>query len=90
MMQDVNPLEVLNKRVVDFMPRHFVKTCIGDVNSNETHKWIRQNLTGRFCVVSHPVIDQSSGRLKHMKFVGFEEPKELTYFMLACPYKRRD
>jgi hypothetical protein len=89
-MQDVNPLEVLNKRVLDFMPKHFSKTCIGEVNSSEVHQWVRQNLRGRFCVVNYPSIDSKSGRLKHMKYVGFEDPKEMLYFMLACPYNRRD
>lgn len=94
MMQDVNPLEVLSKRVLNFMPKHFVRTSVGEVYANpygnginNTHQWIRQNLKGRFCIVDQPVIDSNSGRLKHKKFVGFEDPKELTYFMLACPYK---
>ena len=88
MMQDVNPLEVLNKRVLDFMPKHFVKTSISYLESRETYNWVRQNLRGRFCVIDYPTIE--NGRLKHVKHIGFEDPKELTYFMLACPYKRRD
>ena len=29
------------------------------------------------------------GKLKTPTYVGFEEEKELTYFMLACPNLRR-
>lgn len=90
MIQDINPLEVLNKRVLDFLPKHFVRTCIGEVDAREIKTWIRSNLKGRYCVVSYPTINENTGRLRHAKFVGFEDPKELTYFMLACPYKRRD
>jgi hypothetical protein len=36
-----------------------------------------------------PHVDQE-GKLKSATFVAFEDHKELTYFMLACPHLRRN
>jgi hypothetical protein len=34
-------------------------------------------------------VDQS-GKMATSTFLGFEDQKELTYFILACPYLRRN
>jgi hypothetical protein len=58
-----------------------------DANEN-VKNWIEQKLVGRFSIVSSPQIDSATGKLKISTFVGFEDEKELTYFMLACPHIR--
>ena len=52
-------------------------------------EWVKIKLKGRYCIVKQPSID-SSGSLKSAHFIGFEDQKELTYFMLACPMLRRN
>jgi hypothetical protein len=90
-MFDLNPLEVLHKRSLTHIPPHFVKT---KVNTNELgfgslEQWVRTRLKGRYAISQMPSID-NEGHLKTATFVAFEDQKELTYFMLACPHLRRN
>jgi hypothetical protein len=52
-------------------------------------EWVRFKLKGRYYITKQPSID-SGGNLKSNLFIGFEDSKELTYFMLACPHLRRN
>jgi len=89
-MMELNTLDVLNSREVKTLPPHFAKVRISN-NESFDYKitdWIKSKLSGRFCIVSYPSLD-STNRFKTVTFAGFEQQKELTYFMLACPYLRR-
>ena len=48
-------------------------------------KWIYDNLNGRYYVGS-TINTNSSNHLEKQLKVGFENPKELSYFTLACPH----
>jgi len=85
----LGPLDVLNKRELDFLPKHFVTTMINDRYNQKIIAWVRNKLSGRYCVCRTPQID-SDDKLKTVSVIGFENEKELTYFMLACPYIRRN
>lgn len=90
-MFDLNPLNILNQRQVSTLPPHFVKVKVADetvMYDNELVNWINQRLKNRFCIVKVPSTN-TNGQLKLSTFVGFEDQKELTYFMLACPHFRR-
>jgi midasin (ATPase involved in ribosome maturation) len=91
MMIDLNPLDVLGKRKLDIMPVHFKKTKISvfELDMSDLINWITQRLIGRYCISTEPCID-SNGQVKLTTFLGFEDQKELTYFILACPYLRRN
>ena len=73
------------------MPTHFCKTKIASVDRNyrDVTNWIRSKLAGRYCVLTYPTVT-SNDKFQTATFVGFEEQKELTFFMLACPYLRRN
>ena len=90
-MFNLNPLTVLGARTLSWIPPHFVKIPITmaawDANENMKN-CIEQKLVGRFSIVSSPQIENTTGKLKISTFVGFEDEKELTYFMLACPHIR--
>jgi len=88
---DLKPLDVLGKRKVDFMPIHFVKTKLNltEFIDDAIIDWIETKLDGRFSISYEPTVD-SNGRMITATFVGFENQKELTYFLLACPYLRRN
>ena len=47
-------------------------------------KWIMSNCKSRFYVGKGVTID-SSNSIEHKLKIGFEDPKELSYFALACP-----
>jgi hypothetical protein len=90
-MFDLNPLEVLQKRTVSSIPPHFVKTKLNqhEIVFNGIESWIKSKLKGRYAISAIPSIDKD-GHLKTATFVAFEDQKELTYFMLACPHLRRN
>lgn len=92
-MFNLNPLTVLGARCLSWIPPHFVKVPVKIPfaiweSDNQIKEWIEHKLVGRFGIVESPVIDTSTGKLKISTFVGFEDEKELTYFMLACPHIR--
>lgn len=90
-MFDLNPLEVLHKRTLTHLPPHFSKVKLNpnEAGFNGLESWIRTKLKGRYCISQLPAIDKD-GHLKTATFVGFEDQRELTYFMLACPHLRRN
>jgi hypothetical protein len=73
------------------MPPHFCKTKVGTGERMDAQiiNWIKSKLTGRFCILSYPSVS-TDDKFQTSTFVGFEEQKELTFFMLACPYLRRN
>jgi len=89
-MFEINPLDVLKKRKISFMPQHFSKLKISDTDyfDSNLENWIFNKLKGRFAISKIPMVDQDN-KLKVSIVVGFENQKELTFFMLACPYLRR-
>jgi hypothetical protein len=90
-MFNINPIDVLKQREVKTLPPHFVKVQLssGDLFDNNIKDWISVKLKGRFCIIKYPAIN-SDGQLKSSTFAAFEDQKELTYFMLACPHLRRN
>jgi len=89
-MIEINALDVLKERKVDTAFPQFSKMKIsdGEWHLNDIESWITNKLKGRFYLQKIPNVG-SDGKLKASAFVGFEDHKELTYFMLACPYLRR-
>lgn len=84
-MIDVNPLSVLNKRSLKWLPPHFSKVSLPMeymLLDNKIEDWIKYKLKGRYCIVTTP------NGTNTVTTVGFEQEKELTYFMLACPHIR--
>lgn len=88
-MFDLNPLDVLQQRKLTTAAPHFVFTCVSDAEIFEgVESWILNKLKNRYYVCKKPMLDKQ-GNLKSTYVIGFEDQKELTYFMLACPYLRR-
>jgi hypothetical protein len=90
-MFDLNPIDVLQKREVKTAPLHFKKIRIQDSEfwDGNIKQWISRKLKGRYFVSKIPGIEQD-GKLRSCLYIGFEEEKEMTYFLLACPYLRRN
>ena len=81
----INPLNVLEAREVLDPPPHFEYVFI-DLRYNivSTLKdWIYENLKYRFYIGESLQLDNNhfAVRLK----IGFEEPREASFFLLACP-----
>lgn len=92
-MFDLNPLDVIGNRVLKTLPPHFAKMKIEGfdfpVNEDDIKEWIRSRLKGRFSVTKMPGYD-SNGKLRSYTVIGFEDHKELTFFMLGCTHIRRN
>ena len=85
-MVKVNPLNVLDCREVRDPPPYFHYHYL-DLKFNIIHslkEWIYTNLKYRFYISeSLTLVDnQYTVKLK----IGFEEPKELSFFLLACSH----
>lgn len=89
-MIEINELDVIGGRKLDYIPNHFVKIKINNKDYHDTKidDWIKNRLKNRYVVANYPSVDDR-GQLKVATYVAFEDQKELTYFMLACPYFRR-
>lgn len=88
-MFDLNPMDVLQQRQLRTVAPHFVAVDISDAEIFEgVESWIRDRLRGRYYVCRKPRLDRD-GNLRSVSSVGFENPQEATYFMLACPHLRR-
>mgnify|MGYP000150330877 FL=1 len=82
-----NPLNVFEVRQVKSAPPHFEYVNLPmKYNLEESLvKWIKQNLKNRFYTGKNVSLD-SDNKLVQVLTVGFEETKDLSYFMLACPH----
>lgn len=87
-IKEPNPLNFYGARQVTVLPPHFESIDIDMriYNMERTIvKWIEQNLKGRF-YINHAVSLSSDNQYQNGIRIGFEDPKELSYFTLACPY----
>ena len=88
----INPLSVFGMRRVSFCPPHFESANV-DLTYNLSRvieSWIDENTKGRY-YLGQRVIDSDNrdlGRrkIKYVTTVSFENSKDLSYFLIACPY----
>ena len=91
--KQVNPLNVFEMRRVSFCPPHFESANV-DMTYNMTRvieTWIDEHTKGRYYLGQKIAQDQDSTvpnrrKIKYMTVVSFENSKDLSYFLLACPY----
>ena len=86
LVDKINPLNVLDCREVRDPPPHFHYMQI-DLKYNlqkSIHDWITINLKHRFYMGESLVLDDNQFNVK-LK-IGFEEPKEASFFLIACPH----
>lgn len=86
-LKDPNPLDVFEMRRVKFCPPHFTTTNIKKRYNIETAiaEWIDSNLSGRYYIGQNIELD-ADNNLSQVYTLGFESPKECSFFMLACPF----
>lgn len=82
-----NPYNVFNVRRIDFPPDSFKYATIPfNYNIGDSiSKWIENNLKSRYYLGKSVVLDDQN-QIQQVIKIGFEEAKELSYFMLACPH----
>jgi hypothetical protein len=84
----INPYNIFEIRRCSFPPDHFDYTTI-NVSYNlkdAIEKWIEKNCKSRYYIGKSVACSGQDNKIVNTFKVGFEESKELSYFMLACPY----
>lgn len=86
-IKEPNPLNFYKMRQVDVLPPHFevIKTEFSYNINNSIANWIMRHLKGRF-YIGQSVDVNSNGQLDNVIKIAFEDPKEASYFALACPH----
>jgi hypothetical protein len=90
LIDNPNPLNVLDMRELDFCPESFQVITIQFEHLWNIHKildscrsWIYNNLSGRYCIFEDlKIVDN---KLETVYQIGFEEASESTMFSLGCP-----
>jgi len=85
-LKEPNPLNIFKIRQLEKPPVHFEYVNI-PMSYNLEHaiaKWIEANMKHRFYVGK--TLDLREDKVSVLLKIGFEDPKELSYFTLACPH----
>ena len=86
-LKDPNPLNLFGIRKLEKPPGHFEYITI-PVHYNieiAIAKWIEMHMKHRF-YVGRTLDINSENKVSVLLKIGFEDPKELSYFTLACPH----
>ena len=85
--KDPNPLNVFDLREAKSAPPHFEYIHIPAKYNLEQSlaKWIKCYCKHRFFLSRNIILDDDR-KLINVITVGFEEKKDMSYFMLACPH----
>jgi hypothetical protein len=85
--KDINHLNFFNIRRLPLPPNHFeyISIPVRYNLENSISKWIEDNLKHRFYLIQTVDLNDSN-ELNSVLKIGFEDPKELSYFTLACPH----
>jgi hypothetical protein len=77
-----NPLNLLGLRRVDFPARHFYYTTLDPNKIQLINDWIFNNLNGRYYLGRKLILDHTNS-IQYALTLGFEEEKELSFFLLS-------
>jgi hypothetical protein len=86
-IKEPNPLNLFELRRLTVPPPHF-EYLIVEMRYNledSFNNWIKDNLKGRY-YLGKTVAVQNNSQIGSCLKIGFENPKELSYFVLACPH----
>lgn len=82
----LNPLNVLDIRYVQKIPKHFTSIMVELSCDEKTIKrWIYNNLSSRFNVVKDLVV-LDNNLMTELTKISFEDKRESSLFILKCPY----
>ena len=82
----ISPEDFFNIRRLKYKPPHLAMIDLPSQYNLEqaVEKWIETNLKKRY-YLNKTVGLTKENKLEQVMRVGFEDPKELSYFVLACP-----
>tara|TARA_B100000683_G_scaffold54875_1_gene52524 strand:- start:2618 stop:2902 length:285 start_codon:yes stop_codon:yes gene_type:complete len=82
----ISPQDFFDIRRLKFQPKHLSVIDLPSVYNMEKamSKWIESHLKKRY-FIGKTVGLTKENKVESVLRVGFEDPKELSYFVLACP-----
>ena len=83
-----NPLNYFDLRRVYYAPPHFKYFTVNKYNPSmvrQLNEWIINNLNNRYYIGQGIMLDNSN-TIVYKTRIGFESEKEITFFIIACPY----
>jgi hypothetical protein len=86
-LKEPNALNFFGIRRAQVLPPYFEHITIPYTYNIEDslNKWVQKNLKGRYFLSKSVGVSTQSGKVETLIKVGFEDSKEMSYFMLACP-----
>ena len=85
---ELNPLDVLGMRKLNFIPEHFTTITIttGFTDIKNIDHWINYNLNSRYAIENTVTLDTQSKKITQVTVIGLEDPKEITMLSLGCQF----
>tara|TARA_R110000851_G_scaffold223879_1_gene376715 strand:- start:128 stop:409 length:282 start_codon:yes stop_codon:yes gene_type:complete len=88
--KSINPLNIHKVRRAVFCPPYFESMTLPSplymrLNLISINSWIYINMSGRYFLGAAITVDDNSS-IVVVQNVAFENPSELSLFMLSCPY----
>ena len=85
---ELNPLDVLGLRKLNFIPEHFQTITIetGFQDIKKIDQWINYHLNSRYAIEHTITLEQSSKKITQVTIIGLEDPKEITMLSLGCQF----
>ena len=86
-LKEPNPLNFFGvRRANTAVPHYEYITLPYTYNIEDSlNKWVLKNLKGRYFLNKTAGVSTQTGKVETLIKVGFEDSKEMSYFMLACP-----
>ena len=84
-----NALSTLGLRKLPFVPVHFTSCKIANRSDIQIlDHWISYNLNSRYAIKKSYTINVNNLMEEGIE-IGFEDPSEMTFFMLGCPHIKK-
>lgn len=86
-IKEPNPLNLFSLRRLPVPPPHFEYITVTLTYNIEEgiNNWVKDHLKGRYYLGKSVGLNEQSQVGSVIK-IGFEDPKEMSYFVLACPH----
>jgi hypothetical protein len=82
---ELTPLGILGMRQLTFIPDHFSKITVKNLDIKILNQWINYNLNSRYAIKKTYVLDNGTNHTVEALEIGMEDPSEIAMLILGCP-----
>ncbi len=85
---ELNPLDVLGLRKLNFIPEHFATLELetGYLDIKKIDQWINYHLNSRYAIEHTITLDKTTKKVTQITVIGLEDPKEITMLSIGCQF----